>query len=51
MYKERMEQVLVNNIFPEFKSELGYMRARVSCQLVLLLSLALDGVEAKWRKY
>ncbi|XP_033645727.1 importin-7-like [Asterias rubens] len=30
MYKERMEQVLVNNIFPEFNSEMGYMRARAN---------------------
>ncbi|XP_022089193.1 importin-7-like [Acanthaster planci] len=30
MYKDRMEQVLVTNIFPEFNSELGHMRARAN---------------------
>ncbi|XP_072048064.1 LOW QUALITY PROTEIN: importin-7-like [Amphiura filiformis] len=30
IYKEQMENMLVNHVFPEFHSQLGYMRARAN---------------------
>lgn len=30
IYKDQMEFMLQNHVFPLFRSELGYMRARVS---------------------
>ena len=29
MYKTQLESMLVQHVFPEFKSPLGYLRARV----------------------
>ena len=30
MYKVQLENMLVQHVYPEFKSSLGYLRARVS---------------------
>lgn len=37
IYKDQMEYMLQNHVFPLFSSELGYMRARVSCIVVYLM--------------
>lgn len=37
IYKDQMEFMLQNHVFPLFRSELGYMRARVSDSKVLML--------------
>lgn len=34
IYKDQMEFMLQNHVFPLFRSELGYMRARVSDHII-----------------
>lgn len=51
IYKDQMEFMLQNHVFPLFRSELGYMRARVSygltdrrhiCMVTALMNVVLN---------
>lgn len=46
VYKVQLENMLVQHVYPEFKSSLGYLRARV-CRIVV----SIFGVARNTRKF
>lgn len=51
IYKDQMEFMLQNHVFPLFRSELGYMRARVSDHIIHIITSRQTCVIIAWNNF